>query len=410
MTEKQLVFQQDFTPLRLPGSEGVVVAQCTRAGNFVWITGQTGHTFDGMLVGAGDAGAQARQACDNLKALMEMAGGSLGDIVRVVTHVTDRGFRDAVYPVMREYFGEPVPCGTGLVVEGLAREEMLVEIDAWAFIDDEDTQKSLVRSKHLGPTRMTGTAGMAAQVYRAGNHVYIQGQTAYTLDGALVGVGDPAAQARQACENIEALMEAASGSLGDLVRVVTYVTDSAHRLAAYPVIESYLGDPLPCGTGLVVPGLAREELLVEIDAWGFIDDDRVSKTVVRTQDLAPLAMPGSTGRAVQCCRAGNHVYIQGQTAFTLDGELIGIGDAAAQARQACENIKALIEMAGGGLGDVVRIIVYVTDRAHRTAVYPMIRQYFDALWPCGTGIVVKGLAREELLVEIDAWGFIDDPS
>ena len=44
MTEKQLVFQQDFTPLRLPGSEGVVVAQCTRAVNFVWFTGQTGHT------------------------------------------------------------------------------------------------------------------------------------------------------------------------------------------------------------------------------------------------------------------------------------------------------------------------------------------------------------------------------
>ncbi len=410
MTQKQLVFQQDFTPLRLPGSAGVVVTQCTRAGNLVWFTGQTGHTFDGEFVGGGDAATQTRQACENLKALVEMAGGSMRDIVRIVTHVTDRGYREAVYPVMREYFEEPVPCGTGLVVKGLAREELLVEIDAWAFIDDEDARKSLVRSLYLGPNRMTGTAGMAAQAYRAGNHVYIQGQTAYTLDGELVGVGDPAAQARQACENIEALMAAAGGTIRDLVRVVTYVTDRAHRSAAYPVIESCLGDLLPCGTGVVVPGLANEDLLVEIDAWGFIDDDSTSKTVVRTQDLAPLAMPGSTGRAVHCCRAGNHVYIGGQSAFTLDGELTGVGDAVAQARQACENIKALMEMAGGGMGDVVRIIVYVTDRDHREAVYPTIRQYFDALWPCGTGLVVEGLAREELLVEIDAWGFIDDPS
>ena len=171
MTQKQLVFQQDFTPLRLPGSAGVVVTQCTRAGNLVWFTGQTGHTFDGEFVGGGDAATQTRQACENLKALVEMAGGSMRDIVRIVTHVTDRGYREAVYPVMREYFEEPVPCGTGLVVKGLAREELLVEIDAWAFIDDRDTRKSLVRSKHLGPNRMTGTAGMAAQVYRAGNQI-----------------------------------------------------------------------------------------------------------------------------------------------------------------------------------------------------------------------------------------------
>ena len=78
-------------------------------------------------------------------------------------------------------------------------------------------------------------------------------------------------------------------------------------------------------------------------------------------------------------------------------------------RQACENIKALMEAAGGTLADVVRIFVYVTERADREMAYPVMREYFK-LWPCGTGLVVKGLAREELLVEIDAWGYIDDPA
>ena len=41
-----------------------------------------------------------------------------------------------VYPVIEEYFGELKPCSTGLVVQGLAREELLVEIDAWGWIDD----------------------------------------------------------------------------------------------------------------------------------------------------------------------------------------------------------------------------------------------------------------------------------
>ncbi len=129
--------------------------------------------------------------------------------------------------------------------------------------------------------------------------------------------------------------------------------------------------------------------------------------IYKLDDTSVMGMLGSQGAAAHCYRVGNFVYMTGQTAFTLTGELVGVGDPAAQARQACENIKALMEMAGGKMSDVIKLIVYVTDRAHRETAYPVIRSYFD-LRPCGTGVVVDGLAREELLVEIDAWGFIDD--
>jgi enamine deaminase RidA (YjgF/YER057c/UK114 family) len=135
----------------------------------------------------------------------------------------------------------------------------------------------------------------------------------------------------------------------------------------------------------------------------------MKKKVIYQVDVGPMSMPGSAGRRTECYRLGNFVYMTGQTAFTLDGELVGIGDPAAQARQACENIKTLMEMAGGAMADVAKLVVYVTDRAHRTAAYPVIRGYFGEPRPCQTGVVVKGLAREELLIEIDAWGFIDDP-
>ena len=41
--------------------------------------------------------------------------------------------------------------------------------------------------------------------------------------------------------------------------------------------------------------------------------------------------------------------------------------------------------------------------------HPVIREYVGDVWPCGTGVIMKGLAREEMLIEIDAYGFIDDP-
>lgn len=133
------------------------------------------------------------------------------------------------------------------------------------------------------------------------------------------------------------------------------------------------------------------------------------KQLIYKLDVSDMGMPGSGGVAAQCWKAGNFVYMTGQTGFTLTGELVGVGDPAAQARQACENIKTLMEMAGGQLSDVIKMITYVTDREHRKVVYPVIRGFFEPLRPCGTGVIVKGLAREELLVEIDAWGFIDDP-
>ena len=154
---------------------------------------------------------------------------------------------------------------------------------------------------------------------------------------------------------------------------------------------------------------ARRQLKIEVDAWGFIDTPEARKRVVRSHDLNTAGMLGSTGQAAQCVRAGNWVFLQGQVGWTLEGELVAVGDAAGQARQAMENIQALMELAGGSLSDVVRVVVYVTDRAVRDAAYPVIRRLWGDVWPCGTGVVVKGLARPEMLIEIDAYGFIDDP-
>jgi enamine deaminase RidA (YjgF/YER057c/UK114 family) len=136
----------------------------------------------------------------------------------------------------------------------------------------------------------------------------------------------------------------------------------------------------------------------------------VNKRVVYTVEVGAMGMPGSVGRRVECYRLGNWVCMTGQAAFRLEtGELVGANDPAAQAAQCCENIKALMEMAGGTMADVVKLTVYVTDRAHRAAAYPVIRSYFGDPRPCQTGVVVKGLAREDMLIEIDAWGFLDDP-
>jgi enamine deaminase RidA (YjgF/YER057c/UK114 family) len=107
-------------------------------------------------------------------------------------------------------------------------------------------------------------------------------------------------------------------------------------------------------------------------------------------------------------RANNTVYLRGQTAMDLDGKIVGIGDAAAQAENAMKCTKVLLEEAGARLEDIVKITIYITDRAYREPVYQVIGRWLKGVHPVSTGLIVQGLARPELLMEIDIVAEIDD--
>ncbi len=100
-------------------------------------------------------------------------------------------------------------------------------------------------------------------------------------------------------------------------------------------------------------------------------------------------------------RAGNHVFLRGQTAMAFDGSIVGVGDPAAQTEHAMQCVKILLEEAGAKLEHICKIHIYVIDRAYREAVYRVVGKWLKGVHPCSTGLIVSGLARPELLMEID---------
>jgi enamine deaminase RidA (YjgF/YER057c/UK114 family) len=100
-------------------------------------------------------------------------------------------------------------------------------------------------------------------------------------------------------------------------------------------------------------------------------------------------------------RAGNIVFLRGQTGFDLDNKFVGKGDAAAQADQAMKNVKILLEEAGAKMAHICKVTTYITDRAYREPVYNVVGRHLKGVFPCGTGLIVNGLALPEMLVEID---------
>src|SRR3954471_7945411 len=81
-------------------------------GRLVFISGMVAKGADGKVVGAGDIEAQTRQVCENVKAAVEAAGGTLADVCRVDVYVRNMEHFDAIHKVRREYFPPPAPAST----------------------------------------------------------------------------------------------------------------------------------------------------------------------------------------------------------------------------------------------------------------------------------------------------------
>ena len=106
---------------------------------------------------------------------------------------------------------------------------------------------------------------------------------------------------------------------------------------------------------------------------------------------------------------GEVIYLRGQVSQDLDTrENVAVGDPAGQASKAMQNIRLLIEEAGGRMEHIVKLVVYLTDIRHREAVYRAMGEHIRGIHPVCTGLVVVALARPEWLVEIDATAVIPD--
>ena len=108
-------------------------------------------------------------------------------------------------------------------------------------------------------------------------------------------------------------------------------------------------------------------------------------------------------------KAGRTVWMRGQCPQNLDDAgNIESHDPAEQTHKVMQNIRQLIEEAGGDMSHLVKLVVYITDVRHREAVYRTMGNYIKGVYPVSTGLVVQALARPDWLVEIDATAVIPD--
>jgi enamine deaminase RidA (YjgF/YER057c/UK114 family) len=109
-------------------------SNCRVYGNQVFIAGMTAGDGKGGLLGDGSVYSQARETFTKIKHLIEAAGGTMNDIVRVDIYVTDIKQREGVWKARQEFFTGDFPASTLVEVRALATPQLSVEVNAIGFL------------------------------------------------------------------------------------------------------------------------------------------------------------------------------------------------------------------------------------------------------------------------------------
>jgi 2-iminobutanoate/2-iminopropanoate deaminase len=363
--------------LGLPPAPGPS-SHAVQAGGWVFTAGMLGLDRTGEIAAPsrGDAGAQTRRAIDNLALALDALGIPLAHVAKVKGCLTDFRHAPAYNAAYREAFAPPWPA-RATVGAGLGRDHALVALEATAAV--------------AGPPRAVRPAARAeppvplTQGMQAAGVLFASGQLARDASGALIGRGDLRAQAEQALDNLGTVLDAAGLDFTDVVKINATVPDWTGLSRYHETLGKYFADPLPARAIMQgAPGV--EGMLIEIEAVAVGGPRRV---------VSPDLAPGWRGVEV-----GTLVHLAGE-ADAPSGRLGAPSDVGVQTRRALEGLRLCLEALGGRLDDIVKTNVTLTDPRLVPAFDEEYRTFFTPPYPART-TVVGGLARERMLVEIEA--------
>ena len=120
--------------------------------------------------------------------------------------------------------------------------------------------------------------------------------------------------------------------------------------------------------------------------------------------INPDTMPPTFGYThVVEARSARTIYVSGQVPVNKEGQVVGVGDLAAQTRQVFENIKLALEAADASFADVVKLTFFLTDISQMQVVREIRDQYINTVNPpASSAVEVRKLIRDELMIEIEA--------
>ncbi len=132
----------------------------------------------------------------------------------------------------------------------------------------------------------------------------------------------------------------------------------------------------------------------------------MAKREIRSSSLPAPMRRGAYSSGVEA-PAGRTVYVSGQVSLDAEGDVVGEGDVGLQTQTVLEHVKTVVEEAGGGMEDIVKVTVFITDMGLYDQIHEVRRRYFREPYPASSMVEVSALIDPRLLIEIEAVAVIE---
>ncbi|MEE8601370.1 RidA family protein [Euzebya tangerina] len=374
--------------LRTGGAEGKVV-----------LSGHSASEYSpdrGRIVVDGDMRAQANTAYDKVERILEAAGLTLEDCVKVTENITRAGIDDVAIAaeVRRERVGSAAPAVNTICVDALLRPDALIEV---AITAAPGGGRAVVADS-TRPGLLADAPARAAE-----GITYLPSVLPVDDDGKILGE-DLLTQTEAVYDRAARMLEDAGLAWSNVGFVVDFTTPDTLRdyKKTGRIRRDHLAAPYPGSAGILMSRLAHPGALIQLDLMA---------------STAPLEAINPGWERYEkltyspAVRAGNVLFMSGQAALDPETEqAVHAGDIAAQAEYTYGNIITVLEAAGAGPEHLVETVEFVTPaglpRYRETAA--VRSRLLAEPYPSSTGIICQGLLRPEFELEVLPLAILDD--
>ncbi len=373
-----------------------------RCGDLLFIAGQTATDANLNPEARGDVKAQTRLAFAKLRAIVEAEGGTMDDVLDIMSFHTDPRTIDAVLEVAREWLpAGRYPAWTAFGSTGLQHPDLLVSIRAIAHLGKGD-------KKCVTPDSM---AWLRAQPIsagcRKGDYMFVSGILSSDAAGKVLDPSQHDKQARTAYARLKEILSAGGGSLDDIVDMIAFNQDARGMDASVDIWCNEIIPEKPINTVTAYTAIATTGLyrLGHVGAYRAIADFNPSPRVAANIPSVHWHEQRIGGASKK--KNGRLVGIAGQVASDGQKNIIARGDTAAQARYCFGQINGVLEKLGGSLENVVEITSFHKDPRAWEIVMEVGKEVFKpGKGPAWTTVGATGLYLEGYLHEIYALAMI----
>jgi len=364
-----------YTPASHLWSQRLPASAAVRAGELLFIAGQVSCDVNLKPTHVGDVKAQARAAFAKIKTLVKDAGGSMADIVDIMSFHSDVRTMDAVFDVGRQTLKKDFPAWTALGMQGSYHPDILVSIRAIAHL-------GAGKKKCVTPKRMAWMKKLPmSAVCRKGDYLFTSGMVSTDAAGKVVSSGDHYAQARNAYDNLKDALKAGGGGIENIVDMICFNQDARGMDDAVNCWcnEVVHGLPVNQATSYTAIAMTGFHKLGMVGVYRAIGDFSGGPRVATNLPSVHWCKERIAGAAKM--KQGRLIGISGQVASDGQRNIVALGDPAAQARYCFSQIRGVLEKHGASLDDVVEITSFHKD----PRAWQQVMQVGSEIWPKGRG-------------------------